>query len=134
MIALIVVELFPDKLTALFGGEGGLYLTFALRTFRIYLCMLPLACVNKASFIFLQSLGKAGRSSFLSLLREVLLAVPLVLLLPKWFGLDGVLYSMPTADLLAGIACIAVLITTARSLSAAHAAAALKPVPSDCCA
>ena len=61
---------------------------------------MPLACVNKAAFIYLQSLGRALASTLLSMVREVVFGVGLALLLPMIFGLDGVLYSMPAADLL----------------------------------
>ena len=83
------------QLIGLFGAanEHQYYTDFAVKAFRIYLCMLPLACVNKAAFIFLQSLGKPVESTMLSMLREVVLGVGLALLLPVFFGLDGVLYS-----------------------------------------
>ena len=63
--------------------------------------MLVLACVNKAAFIFLQSLGRPWLSTLLSLFREVALGVTLAILLPVFFGLDGILWSMPVSDVLA---------------------------------
>ena len=71
--ALIVVELFPRQLITLFGAsnESAYYTQFALRSFRIYLCMMIFACINKGTFIYLQSLGKALSSTLLSLVREV---------------------------------------------------------------
>ncbi len=68
--------------------------------FRIYLCMMVLACVNKACFIYLQAIGKALASTLLSMFREVVFGVGFALLLPIFFGLDGVLYSMPVSDIL----------------------------------
>ncbi|HCI63839.1 MAG TPA: MATE family efflux transporter, partial [Clostridiales bacterium] len=65
-----------------------------------YLCMMVLACVNKACFIFLQAVGKALSSTMLSMIREVVFGVGFALLLPRFFGLDGVLYSMPVSDIL----------------------------------
>ena len=59
-----------------------------------------LACVNKACFIFLQAVGKALASTLLSMFREVVFGVGFALLLPVFFGLDGVLYSMPVSDVL----------------------------------
>ena len=77
--ALGIVELFPGRLIALFGAsnESIYYTEFAVRAFRIYLCMLILACVNKATFIYLQSLGKALVSTLLSMVREVVFGVGL---------------------------------------------------------
>ena len=76
-----------------------------------------LACINKAAFIYLQSLGKAWTSTFLSMLREVVFGVGFAIVLPVYFGLDGVLYSMPASDILTFIASCAVIIYTYRSLS-----------------
>ena len=116
VIALLIMQLFPLQLISLFGSESALYNEFAVITFRVYLCMLPLATVNKAAFIFMQALGKPAESAGLSFFREVLLAVPLVTLLPKAFGLMGVLYSMPTADIITFIASGLVLLRADRQL------------------
>ena len=101
-IALLVVELFPRQLIAIFGAanESAYYTDFAVKAFHIYLCMLPLATVNKGTFIFLQAMGKALESTALSMVREVVFGVGFALLLPRFFGLDGVLYSMPVSDVL----------------------------------
>ena len=116
VLALLVTQLFPRQLIGLFGAESALYNEFAVLTFRVYLCMLPLATVNKAAFIFMQALGKPVESAGLSFFREVLLAVPLVLLLPRAFGLMGVLYSMPAADIVTFLASAFVLVRTDRQL------------------
>ena len=101
-VALVIVELFPGALIGIFGAanESVYYTQFALRAFRIYLCMMVFACVNKACFIFLQAMGKAAASTLLSMVREIVFGVGFALLLPLAFGLDGVLYSMPVSDLL----------------------------------
>ena len=62
--------------------------------------MMIFACVNKACFIFLQAMGKAAASTFLSMVREIVFGVGFALLLPIFWGLDGVLYSMPLSDVL----------------------------------
>lgn len=101
-IALAMVEFFPHQLIAIFGAanESIYYTDFAVRAFRIYLCMMIFACINKACFIYLQAMGKALESTMLSMVREVVFGVGFALLLPLFFGLDGVLYSMPLSDLL----------------------------------
>ena len=101
-VTLIIVEFFPRQLIGIFGAanESVYYTQFALKAFRIYLCMVVFACVNKAAFIFLQAMGKAVESTALSMIREILFGVGFVLLLPIWFGLDGLLYSMPVSDVL----------------------------------
>lgn len=116
VLALLITQLFPLQLISLFGSESALYNEFAVITFRVYLCMLPLATVNKAAFIFMQALGRPVESAGLSFFREVLLAVPLVMLLPKAFGLMGVLYSMPAADIITFIASVIVILRADRQL------------------
>ena len=87
---------------------------------KAYLCMMVLAMVNKGTFIYLQALGKAGPSMLLSLVREILFGVFLPILLPRFFGLDGVLYSFPTADVLTFILTIIVILKVTRELSAGN--------------
>lgn len=101
-VALLIAEVFPVQLISIFGAanESVYYTEFAVRSFRIYLCMMIFACVNKGTFIFLQSMGKAVSSTVLSMVREVVFGVGFALLLPIYFGLDGVLYSMPVSDIL----------------------------------
>ena len=78
--------------------------------------MVP-ACVNKAAFIYLQALGKAVAATLLSMVREVVFGVGFALLLPVFFGLDGVLYSMPVSDVLTFIISLWAIIHTCRKLS-----------------
>ena len=100
--ALVIVETMPTALISIFGAanESVYYTEFAVKAFRTYLCMMALATVNKGTFIYLQSLGKAVESTALSMIREIVFGVGFALLLPLFFGLDGVLYSMPVSDLL----------------------------------
>lgn len=119
-IALLIVELFPVQLISIFGAanESTYYTSFAIKSFRIYLCMMILACVNKGTFIYLQSLGKALASTVLSTVREVVFGVGFALLLPVFFGLDGVLYSMPVSDVLTFLIAALMIRSTYKSLSA----------------
>ena len=76
----------------------------------------PSFCVNKACFIFLQAVGKALSSTLLSMFREVVFGVGFALLLPVFFGLDGVLYSMPVSDILTFIISAVIIVKTYREL------------------
>lgn len=118
-IALIIVEFFPRQLIGIFGAanESQYYTDFAIKSFRIYLCMLPLATLNKGNFIYLQGAGKALISSLLSLFREVVFGVGFALLLPVFFGLDGVLYSMPVSDVLTFVISLVVIFREMKALS-----------------
>ena len=113
------MECFPKQLIGIFGAsnESVYYTEFAVKAFRIYLCMIIFACVNKACFIFLQAMGKAAESTALSVIREVVFGVGFALLLPRFFGLDGVLYSMPVSDILTFAAALYLIKKTYQQLN-----------------
>ena len=119
VLALVAAELFPNALIQVFGAanESAYYTDFAVKSFRIYLCMLVLACVNKATFIFLQAMGKAVAATALSMVREIIFGVGFALLLPVFFGLDGVLYSMPVSDILTAVISAVIIAKTYKSLN-----------------
>lgn len=120
LVALVLAEGFPRQLIAIFGAknESVYYTDFAVRAFRVYLCMMVLACVNKACFIFLQAVGKALASTMLSMFREVVFGVGLALLLPVFLGLNGVLWSMPVSDVLTFVISAVIIVKTYRDLDA----------------
>ncbi|MBQ3426000.1 MAG: MATE family efflux transporter [Clostridia bacterium] len=117
-VALFIVEVFPYGLIRIFGAanESGYYADFAIKAFRVYLCMVIFACVNKATFIFLQAMGKAVESTMLSMVREIVFGVGFALVLPVFFGLDGVLYSMPVSDILTFIISVIIIKKTYTQL------------------
>lgn len=122
VLAFIIVEFFPAGLISIFGAanESSYYTDFAVKAFRIYLSMVIFACVNKAAFIFLQAMGKAAVSTMLSMVREIVFGVGFALLLPIFYGLDGVLYSMPVSDILTFIVSVIVIALTYRQLGNSH--------------
>lgn len=117
----ILFDCFPHQLIAIFGAknESVYYTDFAILCIRLFLSTTALACVNKGTFIFLQSLGKACTSAGLSVLREVGFGVGLVLLFPLWFGLYGMLWFMAAADILTFILCVFVILRVRRELQSA---------------
>ena len=120
-VALVIVEFFPNILIQIFGAsnESVYYTDFAIKAFRIYLCMMIFACVNKATFIFLQAMGKAVESTMLSMVREIVFGVGFALILPLFFGLDGVLYSMPVSDILTAVISAILIVRTYKRLDRA---------------
>ena len=119
-VAFVLAEFFPQQLISIFGAanESSYYTEFAITAFRTYLCMIILACINKACFIFLQAMGKAVASTALSMIREVVFGVGFALLLPVFLGLDGVLISMPVSDILTFIVAVFLIFRTYKELSA----------------
>ena len=121
LFAMVCFEFFPLQIIQIFGSENDLSNEFAVLAFRLYLGTIVLCCVQKATSIFLQSLGKPVLSIGLSLLRDFVLSVPFVLLLPNMFGVEGTLYSAPLADIISFFVVIAVSIYILRHLDAEHA-------------
>ena len=119
LVALCIVEIFPRQLIGIFGAanESAYYTDFAIRSFRIYLCLIFLSMLNKGTFIYLQAMGKALASTMISLTREVIFGVSLPIILPRFFGLDGLLYSFPLADILTFVFALVVMIRMDRELS-----------------
>ena len=124
LAALCIVEIFPRQLIGIFGAanESAYYTDFAVRSFRIYLCLIFLSMLNKGTFIYLQAMGKALASTMISLTREVIFGVSLPMILPRFFGLDGLLYSFPLADILTFVFALVVMIRTDRELSSPNLA------------
>ena len=118
-VALLIVELFPHQLIAIFGAgnESVYYTDFAVKSFRIYLCMMPLAMMNKGTFIYLQALGKPVLSTIVSMAREIVFGVFLPILMPVVWKLDGILFSFPAADILTFIIAAAIIARTYKELN-----------------
>ena len=116
IIATICFEFFPLQIIGLFGSENALYNEFAIHAFRIFLSTIILTTVVKSTSIFLQSMGKPVLSLGLSLLRDFILSVPLILILPKMFGIMGPLFSAPIADIITLIVTVAIMFKVFRSL------------------
>ena len=103
IISFVLFQAIPDKLISIFGTGDELYTEFACLTFRIYLSLFVCAVVQLVAGIFLQSIGKSIKSTFISLSRQVLILIPAMFILGNIFGIEGILYAGPVAD---GIACV----------------------------
>ncbi len=121
LISMILFELFPLQITSIFGSEDGLYNEFAVLSFRIFLSMIILTCIQKSVSVFLQSLGKPVMAMGLSLLREFVLSVPLAIVLPMFFGVEGALFSAPVADVVTMVAVIIMARIVIRELNSKSA-------------
>ncbi len=97
----IIFQLFPQAIVNIFGSESDLYNEFAVKCFRTFLLLIPLAGLIIPTGGFFQAIGKPTKSAILSLSRQILFMVPCFFILPLFFGLDGVLYTGPACDALA---------------------------------
>lgn len=101
--AFLCFQLLPRQSISIFGGGDELYFEFAVRYFRIYLFCIFIVGLQLLCAQFFPSIGKGGIGVFVSLLRRAFLLLPLVLIFPLIWGIDGVLWAGPVADGLAGI-------------------------------
>ncbi|HEY8892875.1 MAG TPA: MATE family efflux transporter [Clostridium sp.] len=98
----IIVQLFPKQIISIFNNDPQL-IAIGSHGIRIYLFMLPIIGFQIVSSNYFQAMGKAQVAIFLGLSRQVILLIPLLFILPRFFGLDGVWMSGPSSDLLASI-------------------------------
>lgn len=97
-------QLLPVQIVALFGEGTELYFAFAKRYFRIYLMLITLNGLQSSVAGFFSAQKKPAKSILIALTRQVIFLIPLLVILPKFYGLDGVLYAGPAADL--AMACV----------------------------
>jgi Na+-driven multidrug efflux pump len=91
-------QLFPTQIISIFGQGNEMYFKFAERYFRIFMFMTFLFGTIPLAATFFTSIGKAPKGIFLSLTRQFIFLIPLVLILPAFMGIDGVMYAGPIAD------------------------------------
>lgn len=110
VIAFILFQIFPKQILSIFGTGTETYFEFGTRFFRIFLFFTWINCIQPISSTFFTSIGKAIKGVFLSLTRQILFFIPILLILPHILGgIDGVIYTGPVADLLSAV--VAVVMT-----------------------
>lgn len=101
VVFFICFQAFPRQIIGLFGEGSDSYFAFAERYFHIFLFFLFLDAIQPISSNFFTSIGKAKKGILLSLTRQVIFLLPLLIVLPMFFGIDGVMYAGPIADFVA---------------------------------
>ncbi|MDR3336146.1 MAG: MATE family efflux transporter [Treponema sp.] len=101
VIAFLGFQFFPRQITGIFGVGSDLYFEFASRYLRIYLMMIFAFGVQPLSVNYFTSTGRARPALVITLSRQGFLLIPLIIILPLFFGIDGILYAGPIADVLA---------------------------------
>lgn len=96
----------PGWLLGLFGEGSPEYFEFGIKTFRVMLFFTWLNFLQPITSTFFTSIGKSIKGVFLSMTRQIIFLLPLILLLPRFWGIEGILLSGPVADLLAAIAAV----------------------------
>ena len=101
VVCMVLFEAVPGVFIRMFGSaDDPVYFRFAVVCLRIYLSLILLTCLQKVCAIFLQSIGKAKAAAPLSVLRDVLLIV-FSLIIPLAYGVTGIFWAAPTADIVA---------------------------------
>ena len=116
--AFICFQLFPRQIVSIFGGGSDLYFEFAERYMRIYMMMVCIYGIQPLTVNFFTATGKAKQGIFLSLTRQGLFLLPLLILLPMVFGIAGVLAAGPIADFMAVVLCLTLAMLEIRRITA----------------
>ena len=101
LVGFIVFQTIPDKILLLFGHGSDLYIEFGSLFFRRFYFFMCIFFIQMISSNFFTAIGKAWKGVFLSLTRQVLYLIPLMLIFPRFWGIDGILVAQPTADFFA---------------------------------
>ena len=110
IVAFLCFQLFPRQIIGIFGSGSKEYLHFAERYFRIFLFFTFLNGIQPVSSNFFTSIGAPKKGIFLSLTRQIIFLLPLLLIFPYLFGIDGVMYTAPIADLAAASVSIVMVV------------------------
>ena len=116
VIGFCIFQFAPMSVVSLFGSEDALYNEFAVRSFRTFLLLCPLTGFQTVAAIYLQAVGKPVKSAILSLSRQIIFFVPAALLLPRFLGVAGVLWTGPVADGLAFVLALGLILYERKQL------------------
>lgn len=103
IVAFLCFQIFPRQIISIFGQGNENYFEFAQRYFRIFMFMTFVNGIQPLTSNFFTSIGKSQKGIILSLTRQIIFLLPLVIILPKFLGIDGVMYAGPIADSIAFI-------------------------------
>ncbi|HAL64821.1 MAG: MATE efflux family protein [Bacteroidetes bacterium 38_7] len=109
-IGFLVSEFFPHAVASIFTRDEEM-INIVVEGLRIVFIFFPIVGFQMVTSNFFQSIGMPGKAIFMSLTRQVLFLLPFLLILPLHFGLKGVWYSMPAADLLSSVIAVYMLVT-----------------------
>jgi putative MATE family efflux protein len=114
----VVSRLFPEAIIRLFNHDDTELMAVGVHGLRIFLIALPLVGFQIITGNYFQATGKAGTAAFLSLMRQVIVLIPLLFILPKYFGLTGVWMAGPVSDIISAAVVSVFLLREIRRLNA----------------
>lgn len=117
-ICFVFIQLFPDKFVSIFGkDEDRAVLELAAHAFKIYFLVLPIVGASIVCSSYFQAAGKPIQATIINLCRQVLVYIPILLILPRFFDLDGAWYAQPVADIASFIICMTLTFFAMRELN-----------------
>lgn len=116
IIAFLAFQIFPRQIIGMFGEGSEEYFEFGVKFFRIFVFFILLNFLQPITSTFFTSIGKPVKGIFLSLTRQIIFLLPLIIILPLFMGIDGILYAGPIADFLAIVVNVAMAVIELRSM------------------
>ena len=117
-VAFICFQVFPRQIISIFGQGSELYFKFSERYFRIYMFLTIVNGIQPVTSNFFTSIGKSRLGIFMSLTRQILFLLPLIIIFPLIMGIDGVMYAGPIADAAAAVVCGYFMVREIKELTA----------------
>lgn len=106
IVGFICFQFFPQYIIRIFGAGDVLYNEFAVKSFKIFLMLCIFIGFELVTCIFFQAIGKTEKAIILTLCKQTIFIIPLMIILPRYFGVEGVLYAGPVAEILSVIAAL----------------------------
>lgn len=110
VIAFLMFQFAPRQIISVFGNGSEEYYQFAIQYFKVFLFFTFINFIQPITSNFYTAIGKPKGGVFLSLTRQIIFLLPLLIIMPKIIGIDGIMYSGPIADLMAGIVAISMVV------------------------
>ncbi len=100
LVAFTLIQVFPKQIIGIFGQGNEPYFELGVRYLRIFLVFILLNGMQISISTFFPSIGKAKKGAIISLSKQVIILIPLLLILPNLIGIDGIIFATPISDLL----------------------------------
>ena len=117
IVAFVCFQLFPRQILSLFGEGSENYFEFGTKFFRIFLFFTWINCLQPITSTFFTSIGKPLKGVFLSMTRQMIFFIPFLIIMPLIFGIDGIVYTGPIADMLSAVVAIVMAMFDFRDMN-----------------
>lgn len=120
LIFFTIFQLFPKNIISIFGAGSLLYFDFSEKYMRIFMSLIFINGVQIATTTFFPSIGKAKKGATISFVKQIVILLPLLIFLPKFLGVYGVVYSIPIADFIAFVMALLFVFNEFKIMSKAY--------------